>query len=107
MTYVSNCGSEEVNNVLVWHCDDALPVNLNNPMIDANATAFGYSTTQEAANDAILDAETELEFLVGSANEHLDYGWAVDDDKLHSRLALGRLQGKVKKRMRSVGVYCL
>ncbi len=93
MTYLSNRGSEEVNNVLVWHCDDALPINLNNSMVDANATPLGYSTAQEAANDAILDAEAELEFLVGSTDEHLHYGRAVDDDKLHSRLALGRLRG--------------
>ena len=41
---------QEIDNLFVWNCDNALTVDLDDPVADSNTAAFGNSSTKEAAN---------------------------------------------------------
>ncbi len=49
-SYLPNRRGQEIDNLFVWDCDNALTVDLDDPVPDSNTAAFGNSTAKETAN---------------------------------------------------------
>ena len=50
-------GREEIDNVLMRHGNHGLPIDFNDAMIHPNAPALRDTTSQETADNAVLNTE--------------------------------------------------
>jgi hypothetical protein len=53
----AGCGRQHIDYLFMRNGDDTLIVNLDDSVPNSNSTAFCYSTSEQRANDAVLDAE--------------------------------------------------
>lgn len=113
-SYLTNGDGQGLNNLLVCHSNNALTVNFNDPVSDANAAALSNTSTHQTADlkpsrtegqcatfttnafcsttgftyDAVLNTEAELKLEVGSFDEDCGDGRAAHDTQLYLHLIL-------------------
>lgn len=83
---------EDVDDLLVRGGDHALSVDLNDPMSHADASSLSYSPSHEAADNSVLDAETQLVAKVWSPDQHGGHRRTPHDVQLYPGLILQALQ---------------
>ena len=72
----------------MWHRDDALIINLDDPVPDSDASSLGNATSQQAAYNAVLHAKAELVLGVRPLDLHLDNRRTGHDRELDDCLVL-------------------
>lgn len=55
-----NSIGEDVDDLLMWRGYDTLAIDFNDPMSHADPSSLSYSPSHEAADNSILDAESQL-----------------------------------------------
>lgn len=122
--YLTHGDRQRLDNLLVRHGNDALAVNLNDPVANADAAALGYAASHQAADlrgeerpfrrargsgraaaalslwmalhthNAVLHAETQLELEIGSLDEDGGDGGAAHNAEFDLHLILQTLDHK-------------